>query len=69
MNELGRILLIAGLLIAATGAWILLTFRESARRLPGTIVIRGSHATVFMPLLLCLVVSLLLTILLAFIRR
>jgi hypothetical protein len=69
VNELGRILLIAGLLLAAAGAAIVLAFRAPARRIPGTVVLRGAHVTVFVPLLLCLIVSLILTVLIALLRR
>ena len=69
VGELGRILLIAGITLAVLGAIVLAAGRLGVRRLPGTIVISGRHGTFVFPILLCLVLSILLTIILSFWRR
>jgi hypothetical protein len=65
MRELGKGLIGAGLLIAAVGAAIYFTPRMPTRlgRLPGDIVYRGRNTTVYFPVVTCVVVSLVLTLL------
>ncbi|HET9794488.1 MAG TPA: DUF2905 family protein [Thermoanaerobaculia bacterium] len=67
--EIGRFLLIAGIAIAAIGGLVLAAGRLGARRIPGTLVVSGRHGTFVFPILLCIVLSLLLTILLSIFRR
>jgi hypothetical protein len=69
MGDMGKLLLVAGLGLAAVGALLLAAARLGWRRFPGTIVLSGKHATFVFPLLLCLIVSLLLTLILSLWRR
>ena len=64
MNDLGRILIGLGLLIAAAGAAILLLGRTGLPigRLPGDFTWRGRHSTVYFPLATCIVVSVVLSL-------
>ncbi len=64
-RELGEGLLIFGLVIAAAGAILLggrkLPFRMG--RLPGDIVYQGRHTTFYFPIVTCIVVSIVATLL------
>jgi len=66
---MGKLLLVAGLALAALGGLLLAAARLGARRIPGTIVFSGKHVTFVFPLLLCLVLSIVLTLILSFWRR
>jgi cytochrome c biogenesis factor len=63
-RELGKALLILGLVIAAVGAIVLtgakLPFRLG--RLPGDIVYQGRHTTFYFPIVTCILVSVVLTL-------
>ena len=69
MGEIGRLLLVFGLALAAIGALLLAAARFGIRRIPGTIVVTGKHVTFIFPLILCLVLSLVLTLILSLWRR
>ena len=69
MGQFGRLLLIAGIVLAGLGALVLAIGRLGVRRLPGTLVVSGRHGTFVFPILLCVVLSILLTIILSFWRR
>ena len=70
MTELGRVLLTLGLLLAALGAVLLLAGRfPFLGRLPGDLVVRRPGFTFYFPLGTCLLLSLLLSLLLWFLRR
>ncbi len=69
MAETGKVLLLAGLALAAVGAILLFAGPAGARRLPGTLVVSGRHVTFVFPVLLCLILSIVLTIVLSFWRR
>jgi hypothetical protein len=64
--NLGRLLIFAGLVLIALGAIVILINRLNLPlgRLPGDIVWRGKHTTLYFPLVTCLVLSLLATLLL-----
>jgi hypothetical protein len=62
-----RLLIGAGLVLV--GAGVLLTFGVPLGRLPGDIVIRRGSSTFYFPLVTCLVVSVVLSILAAVLRR
>jgi hypothetical protein len=64
---MGKFLLVAGLLIAAAGALIMLGVPLG--RLPGDFTIRRGNATFYFPLTTSIVVSVLLTLLFALFRR
>jgi uncharacterized membrane protein len=65
MSDLGKLLIILGLVLVAAG--VLITFMDRMSfplgRLPGDIVHRGKRTTVYFPLVTSLVVSLVLSIL------
>jgi DUF2905 family protein len=67
--ETGRALLLAGLALAGVGGALLFAARLGARRVPGTLVLSGRHVTFVFPILLCVIVSIVLTIVLAIFRR
>ena len=64
---MGKVLLIAGLVIAALGALMMLGLPLG--RLPGDITIRRGHGTFYFPIVTCLVLSVLFTLLMAVLRR
>ena len=58
---MGRALIIAGLVLVAAGLLVMLGERLPIRlgRLPGDIVIKGKNSTFYFPLVTCLLLSLL----------
>ena len=64
---MGKVLLIAGLIIAALGALMMLGLPLG--RLPGDITIRRGNGTFYFPIVTCLVLSVLFTLLMALLRR
>lgn len=71
MGDLGRLLIGFGLLIAAVGVAILLAGRMGLPlgRLPGDFVWRGKHTTVYFPLVTCILVSVVLSLVFWIISR
>jgi hypothetical protein len=63
----GKLLLIAGLLIAGVG--LLMMAGIPFGRLPGDIVIRRGSGTFYFPLVTSIVLSIILTLLLSLLRR
>ncbi len=68
-ESLGKILLIMGGLIAAGGLLFLLFGRLGLGRLPGDIVVRRENFTFYFPIATTLVLSIVLTLLINFLRR
>jgi Protein of unknown function (DUF2905) len=70
-RELGRALIIAAALLAVVGAVLYFSGRLPFRigRLPGDIVHRGEHTTVYFPLATCILLSAGLTLLFWLISR
>ena len=68
LRDLGRLLLILGAVIAAVGALLYFGARLPFRlgRLPGDIIHRGEHTTVYFPIVSCLVISAVLSLILWF---
>ncbi|HEV2489756.1 MAG TPA: DUF2905 domain-containing protein [Candidatus Acidoferrales bacterium] len=64
VRELGRGLLILGLVVAAVGAILLTGAKLPMRlgRLPGDIVHQGRHTTFYFPIVTCIVLSVALTL-------
>lgn len=69
--NLGRMLIALGLLVAALGVLVSLAEKLPIRlgRLPGDIVIRGKHSVFYFPLVTCLLISVVLTLVLWLINR
>ena len=71
MNELGKLLIFFGVLLAVIG--LVLVFAGRAHlpvgRLPGDIVFRGKHTTVYFPLMTSIVLSIVLSLVLYLISR
>jgi hypothetical protein len=71
MQQLGRTLLLIGAILIVAGAFLSfggkLPFRLG--RLPGDIVHRGQNSTFYFPLLSCLVISVLITLILWIINQ
>ena len=65
LRELGRALLILGAISAIVGALLFFGARLPFRlgRLPGDIIYRGEHTTIYFPIVTCLVLSLVLSFL------
>jgi Protein of unknown function (DUF2905) len=69
--SLGRMLIALGLVVAALGALISLGERLPIRlgRLPGDIIIRGKHSVFYFPLVTCLLISVVLSLVLWLLNR
>jgi hypothetical protein len=65
LRELGRMLLVFGVVLAAVGALLTLGPKLPFRlgRLPGDIVYQGKNTTLYFPIVTCLAVSAALTLL------
>lgn len=64
---MGKLLVLTGLAIAGIGVLVMLGVPFG--RLPGDVVVRRGTFTFYFPIVTCVVVSLLLTLLVAFLRR
>lgn len=64
---MGRLLVVLGLIIAGIG--VLLMLGLPLGRLPGDIVIQRGRGTFYFPIVTCIVVSVVLTIVLSLFRR
>ena len=64
MAGIGRTLLIAGLVLAAFGLLLILGDKLPFRigRLPGDIVFKGKNTTFYFPLMTCIILSVLLSL-------
>jgi len=70
MNEMGKFLVVAGLLIALAGAWLWSGFgRGWLGRLPGDIQYSRGNFHFYFPAVTCLILSALLTLILWLFRR
>ena len=71
MTEFGKLLVLLGGVLVALGFLLLLGGRIHLPlgRLPGDIVYRGRHSTFYFPVVTCLVVSLLLSLVLYLLGR
>lgn len=69
--SLGRILIAVGLLMAALGVLISLGEKLPIRlgRLPGDILVRGKHSVFYFPLVTCLLISLVLSLVMWLVHR
>jgi Protein of unknown function (DUF2905) len=64
---MGRTLLVVGLIVAAIGALMMLGVPLG--RLPGDIVVSRGRGTFYFPIVTCIVVSVVLTVLMSLFRR
>jgi hypothetical protein len=64
IREIGRWLLILGIVLAAAGGFLLVGGRLPLRlgHLPGDIVYHGRHTTIYFPIVTCIVLSVGLTL-------
>ena len=71
MNELGKALLVLGVLLALIGALILLAARTGLPlgRLPGDISYKGKNFSIYVPLGISILISIVLSVLLYFVSR
>jgi hypothetical protein len=69
MSQLGRMLLVAGLMIAGIGALLMLGERLGLGKLPGDLLWKRKNTTVSFPIMTSLVVSVVLTVILNLILR
>jgi hypothetical protein len=67
--ELGRILLVAGVVIAVVGLLAILGVRLPFGNLPGDIRIEGERGGIFIPIATSIVLSLILTVVLNLLSR
>jgi hypothetical protein len=64
---MGKLLVVAGLVIAGIGLLVMLGLPLG--RLPGDITIRRGNSTFYFPIVTCLLLSLVFTVLMALLRR
>jgi hypothetical protein len=70
MHQMARVLIVAGVLLAALGAALWgLSSLPLIGRLPGDIYLRRGNAVFYFPLATCLLISLVLTLLLSLFKR
>ena len=71
MTDIGKMLFVLGLAVAAAGLVFMLLGRTNVTlgRLPGDILYRGKHTTFYFPLATSIVVSVLLTLVLYVVGR
>jgi Protein of unknown function (DUF2905) len=67
----GRLLIVLGLILVAAGVLVNLSGRLPIRlgRLPGDIVIRGKHGAFYFPIVTCILLSVVLSLVLWLIGR
>lgn len=68
-GDVGKLLLIAGAVIAVLGGVILLLTRAGVTQVPGSISISNGNFSFFFPVLFCIVVSVVLTVVINLIVR
>jgi ABC-type tungstate transport system substrate-binding protein len=66
---LGKLLLAAGIVVALVGAFLMVGGRLPFGRLPGDISVQGQSGGFFFPIVSCIVISVVLTVVLNFIIR
>jgi hypothetical protein len=62
LGDIGKLLLIAGAVIAVIGGVILLLTRVGVTQVPGSISVSGGNFSFFFPVLFCVIVSIVLTV-------
>jgi hypothetical protein len=70
MSDLGKLLIVCGVVLVALGLGLTLAGKIPwLGRLPGDIIYRRDHVTFYFPVVTCLVVSVVLSLLLYWLRR
>ncbi len=71
MTEIGKMLVVLGIVLAAAGLVFMLLGRTNLPlgRLPGDILYRGKHTTFYFPLVTCILLSVVLSLVLYLIGR
>ena len=71
LSQIGKLIFGLGLALVVVGGVLILAGRMGVPlgRLPGDFVYRGKHTTVYFPLVTCLVISVVLTLILYVISR
>ncbi len=69
MESLGKVLLVGALVLAVLGGTLLVAARLGVDRLPGDIVVRRGNFTLYAPIGLMILLSIVLTIALNFFLR
>ncbi len=70
MSQLGKLLIFAGIVMVATG--LILVFHSKIPwlgKLPGDIIIRNQNSTFYFPIVTCLIISILISLLFYVIRK
>lgn len=69
LRELGKLLLVVGIVIAGAGALLMFGVKMPFRlgRLPGDIVVQGRNSSFYFPIVTCIVLSLVLTLIVWFV--
>lgn len=64
MTDLGRTILLVGIFLVVLGGILLLLGRAGLPigRLPGDITVRGKHSTFYFPLMTCILLSIVLSV-------
>jgi hypothetical protein len=67
----GRLLIIAGIVLLLAGIWITLGWKLPFRlgRLPGDIYFRSGNTSVYFPIVTCVLLSVILTLIVSLFRR
>lgn len=70
MNPIGRLLILAGLILLAAGLLLLLSDKIPwLGRLPGDITVKRDNFTFYFPLATCILISVVLSLILWFFRK
>ncbi len=70
MGDIGRLLILFGLVLAAVGGLLVLAGKLPwLGRLPGDIYYKGDHVTFYFPLVTCLLISVVLSLAFYLFRR
>jgi hypothetical protein len=67
--DVGRLLLIAGLVIAAVGGALIIGRRLGLGHLPGDISVNSGDVSFYFPIVTCIVISIVLTIVINLVLR
>jgi Protein of unknown function (DUF2905) len=69
LSTVGRLLLVAGIAVAAVGGFLALGGRLPLGGLPGDISVQGQTSGFFFPIVSCIVISVVLTVVLNIVLR